>query len=329
MEENELYEVLGVTPAAQEPEGGNEQGAAQEAAQRAEPDGAQNGAGANEREPAEPAEEDENTQDEDASGEETPESADSQGSSTGEKMPDEERRRNAAERRARELREAQEQAREEVRKQLNDRLAAAFKKAGLKNPMKDNADITSLEELEEYQSAANREKADRELRSGKVTRETIEQVMEDTPQMQAIREMQSRAEQASREAQRARDEQLLDEQIEELKKLDPKITGRQELADALQDGETGAQMQSLVKRGLSFVEAWKLTHIDELTARAAAQERARTEKNIRGKEHLKATTAQGKGARAVPAGQMELFRAMCPNLTDRQIEEWYAKTYKE
>lgn len=298
MEEKELYELFEVTP-----EGENEQDTAEPATEEED-------TGEKEQEETEETEEAEETETDEVAAEPA-------------EQTKEERRKQAAARRAKELEDAKNAARAEAQQAMNDRIAKAFQKAGLKNPFKDGAQIQTLDELEEYQQEFQRQKTDKDFKNGTITRETIEQVIAETQgaQQQNL--------QAARELQQARDERIIDEQIEKLKVLDPSIKDRESLVKALQDGETGLKMQSYVKMGLSFEDAWKLTHMEDLQKRAAEKASARTEKNIRGKEHLKSINAQSKGSKPISKAEMDLFHSMLPNLSDRQIEDWYAKTYKE
>ena len=86
------------------------------------------------------------------------------------------------------------------------------------------------------------------------------------------------------------------------------------------------EFYSLVKRGNSFLDAYRLANFDKLTAARAEQARQQAMNNARSKDHLRPTTGQqGAGAVSVPPDEMAMFRAINPGATEAQIQAYYNK----
>lgn len=85
------------------------------------------------------------------------------------------------------------------------------------------------------------------------------------------------------------------------------------------------EFYQLVKRGNTFVDAYKLAHYDQLTQQAAAAARQQAQNLARSKGHLVAATQRGKGGASVPAEEMNLFRAFNPQASEAAIQAYYNK----
>lgn len=314
IEEKDIYKALGLeeptddaaTAAADPAEGGNEQDAADPAAGE-DPDEAQPEEGENEQEVAAPA-----AEEPDDKSEEKP------------KQTAQERRAQAAQRRQRELDAAVQQAvaaalaEERAKRDAEDE--AFFKRAGLKNPMKDNAPITNRQEYLEYQKAYEDRKVEQDLKSGKVSRETIEAVARSLPEFQAAQQQAQAAQLQQQQAQREADQRLIADQLLKIQAMDPEVESILQLAD---DPKTGAAFSKLVQQNnLSFVEAYILTHQDQIATRTAAAGAQRAEKNLRGKEHLRSAKGQSAATAPLSGDELKLYRHLLPGLKDSEYEAW-------
>ena len=91
------------------------------------------------------------------------------------------------------------------------------------------------------------------------------------------------------------------------------------------------EFYQLVKRGNSFVDAYRLANYDQITQmavdaarqQAAAAGRQQAQNLARSKDHLRSGTQQGAGAATVPRGEMELFRAFNPQASEADIQAYY------
>ena len=287
-------------------------------------------AGEKEQEPAEPAEASEENDDADESEDQEEEGEKEQevaepASKEKKKEPqsDEQRRQAAAARRQKEIEEAVQNALAQERARQKAEDDAFFAKANLKNPLKDNAPITNREEYLEYQKAYEDQRIDRELKSGKLSRETIEAVVANSPQMQDMEQIRRQSQQAEAQRQLQAQQQLLNEQLAQIKAIDPEVESILELAN---DPKTGQEFQNLVhNNGLSFVQAYVLTHQDQIASRQAASAARRTETNLRGKEHLRKTGGQSGTTAPISSDELQLYRTLLPDLKTSEIEAWVAR----
>lgn len=315
----------------------------------AEPDSA----GANEQEPAatvtEPAaEEGANVQDisEPAEGNKEPDGSDAEGAEDHQAeaqqvpgkqpMSPEERRANAARRREQEQKALRDQA-------VNDALTAErqkhaedmkvfFTQMGIRNPETGNP-ITSMEEFWNWKRSFDAQQLDKDLKSGKATADQISQMIETHPTVQQAQQIiqqnqvqQEEAARVQREQQQAADRARIESDIAEINKLNPGIKSPADLL-AMPKYDT---FKGYVHKGMGLLDAYKLTHMEELTdakANAAAQQ---VRNNQRGKEHLTPTAAaRGSGAQAVPANVMAMYRAFNPKATEAEIQAHYNKNLRK
>ena len=290
----------------------------------------ENEAGEKEQEAAEPAEASEENDDADESedqeeaGEKEQEVAEP-ASKEKKKEPqsDEQRRQAAAARRQKEIEEAVQNALAQERARQKAEDDAFFAKANLKNPLKDNAPISNREEYLEYQKAYEDQRIDRELKAGKLSRETIEAVVANSPQMQDMEQIRRQSQQAEAQRQLQAQQQLINEQLAQIKAIDPEV---ESILDLANDPKTGQEFQNLVhNNGLSFVQAYVLTHQDQIASRQAASAARRTETNLRGKEHLRKTGGQSGTTAPISSDELQMYRTLLPELKTSEIEAWVAK----
>ena len=291
----------------------------------------------NEQESGEPAPEAENveetTQETVEDGEETPpEESDTEDeaptSDTRETLTEqtpEERRENAARRRRAEQQEAidraVEQARQEERDAAQKNLSEFFSTANLKNTIT-GAPITTMDEFREWKSAYDAAKLQKDLKAGKLTPEALDVAISANPTVKRAEEIIRQNEEVKRAQERQAAQARVDADIQEIHKLDPSINSVQDLINM----PNSKEFYSLVKRGNSFLDAYRLANVDKLTAARAEQARQQAMNNARSKDHLRPTTGQqGTGAVSVPADEMAMFRAINPGATEAQIQAYYNK----
>lgn len=327
MEEQQIYEALGVTPAQPEGEGAKAQEIATPATQ--EPT-TPTGEGAKEQEPATPAPEGTAPASDPAPAPEDQKAAtepqQDEHAKDGAALTDEQRKEYAAQRRRQEQQDAinaaVNAALEKEKERSKAEWAAFFAKANLKNTLTQKP-ITTLEEFNAWAADFETAKLQRDLRAGKLTQEGLEKVISDSPVMQRMKEITEREEAAKRESEAAAAKAKIDAEIKEIQKLDPSI---KETADLLKM-PTAKEFYEYVKKGVSFIDAFYLANRERLAARTAEAAKQQTMNAARSKEHLNATgAARGAGASTVPAEEMEMFKLLLPNATDAEIQAYYNKT---
>lgn len=328
--EAKLFEAFGLSPAD---EGGKEQEVTEPAAETT----SQTGEGEQEQELAEPAQPETDTD----TGDETEPDADSDDPDEEDPQTDkdtgkdkqtltpEQRRANAARRRAQEQQEATQKAVDaavQAEKLKSQQLiAAVIAQAGIKNPATGEI-ITTLEEFQKWSRETADARLQQSLKSGSLTKEMLDQLIAAHPAVKQAQQIQQQM-QTQQEQQRAEAERIrIEGQFAKIAELNPNIKG---LADILAM-DTASAFRENVAKGMDFYDAYRLANMDSMAQQKAQRAVQASQNNARGKEHLKATgNARGSGAASVPQAQMKLYRMMNPNMTDAQIQAHYNKYLKQ
>nr|DAH38068.1 MAG TPA: hypothetical protein [Caudoviricetes sp.] len=297
MGENRYWALFDV-PAPEE--GGNEQEAADPATQTEETT-EETVTGGNEQEAADPATEEQGNPGEAQEAPE-PEEKDEQDPET--------RRKNAAQRRIREKQEAEQKGR-------RDAAAEIFRQMNLQDP-KTGKTVTTMEEFAAYQQAKVQAKAEEDLKKGKLSQEVLQSVLMASPEMQAVlqnaRETKETAEVQDFTARR-------EMELAEIRKINPEI----KTLDDIIRMPTGGDFADLVRKGCSFVQAYKTANFEAIMQknRAAGEQRARNA--AMSQAHIKGTPKSQQEAFVVPQQVREMYRKFNPDITDEEIAKDYRK----
>lgn len=240
----------------------------------------------------------------------------------------EERHANAARRRQQEQQQAVDAAVAAARQDEQAKAAAAikdlFEKTGMKNTIT-GAPITSMEELQAWQRDMRKAQIEKDLKAGKITPETLNQMIEDHPMVQKANEIRQQQETSQNQQAQAEARARIDGEIAEIGKMDPTIKSVQDLLNMPKAKEFYRYVQS----GHSFIDAYKLSHFEELTQRNAEAARQQAQAAARGKEHLTVTgNPRNTGASTVPSEDMRLYRMMNPGASEADIQKHY-NNYKK
>ncbi len=309
MEDINYGELFGID------EGGNEQETAEPA--QAEETSAQ---GENEQETAEPAADGDTA----ADGADTPENGEPEKTAAGtedepdRQSPEQNARYAAARRKAEQERDAaiaqaKLDARAEADRYLNETIAGM----GLKNPYTDTP-ITTKEEYDAYKAKFDEERRGKIAKSAGMNDEEFKKYIDELPEVRA-------AKAAAAQAQEAQAKLRIDEQLREIRELDPTV---KELGD-LTKMENYSEFYERVKRGMTLTEAYKLTNYERLTQKTAAASRQAAINNMNSKAHMTSTSARGTGAISVPADVKEMYLAFNPDATDAEIQAHYNKNHRK
>ena len=240
----------------------------------------------------------------------------------------EERRANAARRRQQELTATVDAAVAAARQEEQQKAAAAikdlFEKTGLKNTIT-GAPITTMDELNAWQRDMRMQQMEKDLKAGKLTRESLDQLIEEHPMVQKANEIQRQQEQAQNQQAQAEARARINAELEEIGRMDPTIKTVQDLTTM----PKAKEFYAYVQKGYSFLDSYKLSHLDEITQRNAQAARQQAQSAARGKEHLTITgnTRTG-GAATVPAEEMQLYRMLNPGVSEADIQKHFNKYQK-
>lgn len=222
----------------------------------------------------------------------------------------EERHANAERRRQEAEAQMQKKATENVLKRLN-----------LKNPYNENKPVLTIEEYEQYRKDMAAAKLRREVKSGDISLETLEDAVLASPKIREIVSGAGReaaaAQEAQEEANKARYAADMQRQIAEIQKINPQIRTLTDIVGM----ETGVDFARYVRSGLSPVEAYKLANHDAIVsgARNAAEQAARNA--AAGKQHLTGTQATNATGIEITETMRQKYRRFNPGITDAQIAE--------
>lgn len=235
----------------------------------------------------------------------------------------EERAAHAAARRRAEREAAVEAAVQAERERQKEELETFFRTANLRNTMTGEP-IRSMEEFRAWKQAYDTEKLQKDLKAGRLTEESLTQAILNNPVIRQaqtlLQEQEAKKQQAERDAAQAR----VELELKEIQKLDPSI---REIRDLL-DMPRGKEFYALVKKGNSFLDAFKLANYDVLTSRAAAASRQAALNSAQGKQHLSSTAQRGAGAVSVPPAVKAEYLAFNPGATDAEIQQHYNRYLK-
>lgn len=124
-------------------------------------------------------------------------------------------------------------------------------------------------------------------------------------------------------------EEMVLRELEEISRLDPNVRTLEDILKL----ETGKDFAAEVKRGASFLNAFKIANFDRLQQKQREESASRAKQaalnSQRGKEHLNPSTSKGSGSVPVPAEELALYRRLNPKATDAEISAHYNKTVKQ
>jgi len=240
-------------------------------------------------------------------------------------MTPEQRKEAAAARRRAEQKAAIDEAVQKALREEKDRakeeMAAFFKRAKLKNTITGEP-ISSMEEFDTWEKAFSEAQLQRDLQAGKLTPEDLERAISENPAVKQAQELIRKQEEAARAAEETAAKARVDAELLEIRKLDPAIQSMEDLLRM----PTAKEFYALVQKGNSFLDAFRLANMDQLTARAAEAARQQAQNLTRSKDHLTPTGgARGGGAVSVPPDELRLFREMNPGASEAEIQAYYNK----
>lgn len=336
--EEKIFSAFGLDPAsANNPDAADPEDQGEEQTDPAYPQGTQ---GEREPEPAKAATEsetdqEENEEEETDEGEEDEEDDGAEDDADGAGAPGglqtaEERRANAARRRQQEtqaaVNAAVQQALQQQAQQFAAQQQAFFQQAGLTNPFTKQP-ITNMDEFRAWKQAQEDARIQAELKSGKLTMETLNQMVSEAVQTQtrnAAQEAEINRQNAAAQQQAQQFQQDVAAQLAEIRKTDPSI---QSVADLLNKPYSN-EFYAAVKRGNNYLDAFYLATRNQAAAQAAASARQRTMNSMASKAHMKRTGINGKAGATITPEEEKMYRLFNPNATPEQIQAFQNKTKK-
>lgn len=238
---------------------------------------------------------------------------------------EDQRRANAARRRQQEQQAAIDQAVKAEREKAEAAMAELLRRAGLKNTITGEL-ITTMEQFNAWEQAFRTAKAESELKAGKLSKDTLDDLISQHPTVQAAAQVVKESEDAKRQAENEAARVRVNSDIQKISQLDPKI---QSMEDILALPTAPAFYDYVQKKGLSVFDAFYLANRENLESTRAEAARQQALTNARGKDHLTAAgNGRGSGAMFVPADEMAMFRLFDPGAKESDIQAYY-NTHKK
>jgi hypothetical protein len=239
---------------------------------------------------------------------------------------DEKRRRNAqsAERR----RQSEERQRARIQSEVERALAEERARtnaviAGLGMLDADGGEtIKSVDDLVKFNAARELARAGESLSNGELTPEAFNKLVEQTPAMRQASAIIAKAERAEAEARQAQANAEAERQIAEIGKYDPAIKN---VGDLLKLDRADTLRGYVMDKGLTLVDAYRLTYADVIESRRASQAAAQASKLARSKQHLTRTETRGAAPPEIPEEERKYFRAIFPDASEDAISKMYAR----
>ena len=251
-----------------------------------------------------------------------------------EPMSMDDRARFAEMRRKRETEEAIQKALREQEAKNREEWQKFFAASGMKDA--NGNPITSREQYEAAQQDQKMREVANNLKRGTLKPEDLQtmirhEMAEKTATNETLNnssEGQAGQKQITQPENNVTEETILRE-LEEISKLDPTVRSLEDILSL----ETGRDFAAEVKRGASFLKAFKIANFDRLQQKQREESASRAKQaainSQRGKEHLNPSTSKGSGSVPVPAEELALYRRLNPKATDAEISAHYNKTVKQ
>lgn len=189
---------------------------------------------------------------------------------------------------------------------------------GYKNP-ETGAPIRSAKDYAEAFAAQQRLQAKEQLQQANIDPNLIDNLIANSPVLR-------QAEEAMAELNAIRSEQALEEDIKEVLKLDPTLTGK----EALFNDPTFGEVLDKVQKGMNLVEAYKIVNFDRLSSSKTAAARQAVVNQVKGQAHL--SNAAGLTAtdslEDIPANMLEIFQDRFPEKSVKELKALYNQTLK-
>lgn len=194
---------------------------------------------------------------------------------------------------------------------------------GLCDPYNNNKPITTKAEYDAYRQKHEAEVIGRELGKAGISREAMDALINAHPAIRQAQEASRAYQDAQRNAQEQAAKVRLDEQVKEISELDPTVQTAEDLFKLPVYG----QIREYVRKGLSIVEAYKLTNMDKLTEKKTAAAAQTAINKAMSKEHLSPSAARGQGDIPVPKKVLQQYMDIA-GMTEKEARAHYQKFMK-
>ena len=224
----------------------------------------------------------------------------------------------AARRKAEQERDAAiERARADAQAEAKRVIDEAFQGSGIVNPYTKQP-IQSKADFDAYKQAFEEDQREKLLKRSGMNEAQFNAFIQSIPEVRKAKE-------AETAANRARAEIKVQEQLTEIRKLNPNIQSVRDLTTM----ESYPQLYAMVQRGYDLADAYRLANFAELSKREAGAARQSAINAVKSKSHMVPAAERSGGTEVVvPEETKKLYRQLNPGVTDEEIKRHYAKSHK-
>lgn len=202
-------------------------------------------------------------------------------------------------------------------------LDAQVASLGLKDPYRDNAPITTHQELMAFQKRSRQEKLNRLAKAGGLTEQEVQELIDEHPDVAAGKQMRQQMEQQAKAENLRRAQAALNADLQEIEKLMPGVGTREGVTSHASWPQVHRLMEDNPKMGL--LQAFRAVNAEAIAANVAGKAATAAKRKAAGKGHLKTTGGRGKGLPEVPPEVAKVYRTWEPDITDAEMRKAYAE----
>lgn len=205
-------------------------------------------------------------------------------------------------------------------------LDAQVASLGLKDPYRNNAPITTNQELLQFQEQSRREKIGRLAKAAGMTEAEVQELIDQHPDVVAGKQYRQQLQAQAEEQNRQKAERALNADLAEIERLMPGAGTREGVVSHESWPKVRQLMEYNPKMGL--LQAFRAVNAERIAAGVAGKAASAAKRNAASKGHLKKAAGRGEGLPEVPADVRTIYRAFDPGMSDAEIRRAYARDMK-
>ena len=238
----------------------------------------------------------------------------------------EERHAQAEARRRRQSEEREQELRKEYEAKFQAQKDAFYAELKKVNPYT-NKPITTEAEYLEYAAETRRRDREQEFKKAGINPETIEQMINEHPDVRAAKEAAEEAKRAKARYDKLSEQQAVKAELKKISQIDPNVKTAEDLMHHPQYAEI---KQLVTGHNHSISEAFELATQKTRDAQVQARSRDSAAAVQHSKSHMVATKSSGSAAEeyVIPPETLKAYRKAYPSLPDSDLRKKYAKVQK-
>ena len=199
----------------------------------------------------------------------------------------------------------------DAKRRMEAEMDKVFAGMGLTDPYT-NKPINTKAEMDAYLERLHSEQVKEVQEKAGMTQEDYRRFVDSLPEVQAGKAAMKQVENLEIQAR-------MDKDLGEIRKINPNIKTMEDVAKL----DNFQQLFDMVGKGYSLPDAYKVLNYDSLTSHAAEVAKQQALNSVGNKGHLQPSSPRGQGAIPVPADVAAEYRLFNPDATDAEIQAHY------